>query len=93
MNCKQGDLAVIVRSYVGNEGKIVECQRVEAHHHVYPGGVFVKLCWFIGRPLLGWRDTQTFFVPDEFLRPLRDTDGEDEMLRLAGLPAGEPQEA
>lgn len=25
MNCKQGDLAIVVRSHAGNEGKIVRC--------------------------------------------------------------------
>ena len=28
LNCKQGDLAVIVRSMAGNEGKIVQCPRL-----------------------------------------------------------------
>ena len=32
MNCKQGDLAIVVRSVCGNEGKIVRCLKL------YPAG-------------------------------------------------------
>lgn len=28
LNCKQGDLAIVVKSYAGNEGKIVRCIRL-----------------------------------------------------------------
>lgn len=36
----------------------------------------------------GTRKTVYGCVPDAVLRPLRDSDGEDEMLRIAGLPSG-----
>ena len=28
LNCKQGDLAIVIRSHAGNEGKIVTCVRL-----------------------------------------------------------------
>lgn len=43
MNCKEGDLAMIVKSKAGNEGKIVRCiQYVGA-----VDGVLPKDCWLI----------------------------------------------
>lgn len=82
LNCKQGDLAVIVRSVAGNEGKIVMCMRlVLGEKHLFKGPR-----WQIDRPLphstlgAGWT------VADCALRPLRDGEGEDEMLRIAGRP-------
>ena len=84
MNCKQGDLAVIVRSYAGNEGKVVRCvslcERPFWYTARWPGPT-----WHIDRELPG----ETFpvsVVADCQLRPLRDSDGEDEMLRLVGKP-------
>jgi len=89
MNCKQGDLAVIVRSLAGNEGKIVRCLRLipQTPWAIQPGPR-----WIVDRTLPG----VTFdcdSVPDAFLRPLRDSDGEDEMLRMLGRPVGARQAA
>lgn len=82
LNCKQGDLAVIVRSMAGNEGKVVHCLRL-AHE---PWHAFDGPRWVVDRELphstLGTCRT----VADCALRPLRDSDGEDEILRIAGLP-------
>lgn len=83
MNCKQGDLAVVVRSYNGQHGAIVECVQL-FEHPLFPG----EPCWEVRPPLLlgAW-------CHDDQLRPLRDNDGEDEILRLVGKPVGEPQAA
>src|SRR5574337_462291 len=40
LNCKQGDLAVIVRSYAGNEGKVVRCPRLLGFGHIIVGRGF-----------------------------------------------------
>lgn len=77
MNCKQGDLAIVIRSVRGNEGKIVRC--------VSP--LKIIEAWTVepdfNPEVLG---IPTF--PDAWLRPIRDQDGEDEMLRIAGKPMG-----
>lgn len=88
MNCKQGDLAVIVRSYAGNEGKIVRCVRLSYAPCLLPGGALIERCplWETDAVLLGCSGRSDEFVPDFQLRPIRDNDGEDEMLRIAGLP-------
>ena len=94
MNCKQGDIAIIIRSEAGNLGKIVTC--VEFIGNAPNIGLFnldnFKNWWKIDTDLT-YRDV--FFdvpvgaypyIPDECLRPLRDTDGEDEMITLVGKP-------
>ena len=85
MNCKQGDLAVIVRGaafqpYIGH---VVQCVTLRCAD---------PALWAIDRSLDG--DSRAWImVPDSCLRPLRDSDEDDEMLRLVGLPAGTPQAA
>lgn len=102
MNCKQGDLAIIVKSNVDprNRGKIVSILRPSHANDTPVGGGFVEA----GIP---WRKVHDGFVwlikcpngfygsppgvtvmpcYDKCLRPLRDKPGEDEMLRIAGKP-------
>ena len=85
MNCKQGDLAIVVRSYAGNEGKIVKCLKL------YPAGSFsipeiYGPVWDVGgefrrgNPQTG--EVYTFKhggMPDSFLRPLRGDLSNDEV--------------
>jgi len=87
MRCKQGDLAVIVRSTVGNEGCIVECVQFRGTH-TFASGATHHDCWKIKPTRRG-----QYMAPDSSLRPIRDSDGQDEMLRLVGLPAGTPVDA
>ena len=75
MNCKQGDLAVIVKSTSGYEGKIIQCTE------------WVDDYW-------QWK-TDFFFTENEEeyvlccddcdLRPIRDSDKEDEMLSIVKI--------
>ena len=94
MNCKKGDLAVIVRSDAGNEGKIVRCLRYEPWFSQRVGEPprWIE-SWLIDKPLFGWAGDVTHHIEDYKLRPLRDSDGEDEVLRLVGKPRNERQEA
>ena len=88
MNCKQGDIAVIVRSAGSNVGKIVRCVSLIPMHTFYlPDGSLVHgPSWVVEPPVRGWNGDSIPGVRDALLRPIRDSDGEDEMLRLAGLP-------
>jgi hypothetical protein len=76
MNCKPGDLAVIVRAYRFPElvGRIVTCVRLTPHPSKLP-------VWETAEPL-----PESNWIHDDQLRPIRDNDGEDEMLRIVGKP-------
>ena len=86
MNCKPGDLAVVVRSYAGQEGKIVTCVRYIGPVE-FDNGAAHPDCWRVDPPLYRAKDRcKADIVADSCLRPIRDTDGEDEVLRLVGKP-------
>lgn len=102
MNCKQGDLAVMVRSRAGNEGKIVRCIRlVEPGLYPMSTGIPARLeaalgpWWEVDTPLnhvsisphdLGAHLGLAPYARDCQLRPLRPDEGEDETLTWAGKP-------
>ena len=86
MNCKPGDLAVIVRSADGQAvGRIVECLRIEGAHSELGPMWRVKTS---GKGVVTIHGTLAVFfhMPDSWLRPIRDNDGEDEILRIVGKP-------
>ena len=81
MNCKQGDMAVVVRSSAGNEGKVVTCLEYVGHVglievdgvlHYLPSSDY----WLVDRVLnLSKYDGFLFldvvsFIPDSFLMPI-----------------------
>ncbi len=76
MNCKPGDLAVIIRAEPGDGwlGRIVTVL------HLYEGPS-LSPAWVCDQVPPGFRA-----IKDSALRPIRDNDGEDEMLRIAGKP-------
>ena len=76
MNCKEGDLAVIVRSSYANEGRIVVCLGL-VRGVIYKDGLIAD-SWRV-EP---WSDGIRFFthVPDSALRPIHDNPGADESL-------------
>jgi hypothetical protein len=90
MNCKQGDMARIIRSEAGNRDKIVQCVRAVGPKNVlWPDDRFtVEFMWEIDRELPRMDGRMTKMLPDSVLRPIRDQPGQDEMLRIAGLPMG-----
>ena len=88
MNCKKGDLAIIVSSFCGNEGKIVQCLELlitdifldtEGKSHLHKRGV--QPAWRIDRPINfsnGFDTVQVMYCSDARLRPLRgDLNGDD----------------
>ena len=76
MNCKQGDLAIIVGGrfpqFIGN---IVKIDR--------PCIIYTKN-WITDPPKFDKGVMVSFY--DNHLNPIRDQDGEDEMIRIAGKP-------
>jgi hypothetical protein len=104
MNCKPGDLAVVVRSEFGNAGRIVEVLKPLGVEPYWGGfrwdganskGAFCWLVRALGAPLhtMAGGQWQECPVPDAVLKPLRDSDGEDEVLLIVGRPVGDPQAA
>lgn len=83
MNCKQGEMAFIVKSMAGNEGKIVTCIRLS------PGHLFFKIgeidAWEVDVELPSEPKGTTRFVPDAWLRPIRPGDMEDEVTNIKEL--------
>jgi hypothetical protein len=83
MNCKQGDLAVIVKVLNPKNsqiiGKIVRCiEPVVSWDNIAGWAVDPPLSFAIG-------------VADENLRPIRDNDGEDETLQWSPVPTKETE--
>lgn len=93
MNCKQGDLALIIRSAAGNEGKAVTCLEYMGTPGVmWYGNKMVNLAvgywWRVDRDLNMLSDDIFYpdhspFVRDDQLRPINglpDKELEDESL-------------
>jgi hypothetical protein len=87
MNCKQGDLAIFVNNSAGNIGKIVRCLELDLSTRDVDGKRWISTP--------RWKTDQVFkatdgswinSAADVHLRPIRDNDGQDEMIRIAGLP-------
>ena len=87
MNCKQGDLALIVKSVAGNEGKIVRCVKLHKNLLVnFPNGQKQEDVWEIDRKLPSINNSVSNLCVSHWLKPIRDQDGEDEMIKIAGYP-------
>lgn len=83
-------MAVIVKSYAGNEGKIVRCVR-------FIGVVYWKAtgpvdAWELDVMLPSMEGPLANKIADMWLRPIRDADGEDETLtwKCGKAPKVEP---
>jgi hypothetical protein len=92
MNCEKGDLAVCVKSYAGNEGKIVRCLTLVEKVFSEPLGH--QLSW-ITDPLLRNKAGTCVPVPDILLRPIRPQadDAKDETLQWLPVPSRETESA
>lgn len=88
MNCVKGDLAVIIRSKCNNEGKIVHCVKYLGERQLVSINLKVSdptPMWFIEPPLKGVFGNYGHNFPDRDLKPLRDSDEEDETLSWKAL--------
>lgn len=96
MNCKPGDLAIIIkadgdgipgqisRKLVGHIVRVVKLVKPSDEFHCY-----ADLVWRFEEPILIVIDGRKYSadgMADDALRPIRDNDGEDETLTWAGKP-------
>ena len=96
MNCKQSDIAIVVKGY-NNLSKVLTCIRlvpmIEVQVALACKGLAPKCSegnyWEVDVPIM-WSDgvmnESVNYIADSFLRPIRDSDGEDELLVLLGKP-------
>lgn len=84
MNCKPGDLAVIIRSEAGNEGKILRVIRFVGEVPGWVGSDRWETDTLVPGKLGGW----SCAVQDSNLRPIRDPgdDAVDETLQRLPAP-------
>lgn len=100
MNCKPGDLAVIVKSRAGNEGRFVEVVNGDVER--LPGDLGMASfgpLWRVRsygsiRSSWGWLHEE-FAFPDAWLRPIRNPgeDAKDETLQWKEVPAKQKEPA
>jgi hypothetical protein len=95
MNCKPGDLAVIVRSVVeSNMGRIVRCTRLATASELDQWRVRTDRgpVWIIEQPIPHTIGGAKPFSMDAGLRPIRpqDDDATDETLLWLPVPHKEP---
>ena len=92
LNCRQGDLAIVIKSEAGNEGRIVRCLEFVGGPAIGGDmfhtdcwrveGVLTSLCAFTGERIVSADN----IISDSRLRPLRDGEDTDEIILLVGLP-------
>lgn len=91
MNCKPGDLAIIVKTGTGkNVGKIVRVLRKAAFDGLVKpdGGTRYGVVWQTDTNLEAFNGTRHPYALDEYLRPIRDPgdDAQDETLQWLPVP-------
>lgn len=90
LRCSVGDMAIIIKSMAGNEGKMVTCVRLSQPHSMY--GYAESFCtqyagriWEVDRYLClsnGSRKILTRgYVPDDWLLPIKPKDKEKEEVK------------
>ena len=83
LNCKQGDLAIVVNSVAGNEGKIVRCVKFIGRVDFLDIGDSIKngAAWEVDPPLPGLDGRLGSDCLDEDLRPIKPLDELDDVAR------------
>lgn len=87
MNCKPGDLAVYVGVQAEFLGFITRVVGPAPWDPIYGHG------WVVDPPMPDGCQGVPEWIADCALRPIRDSDGEDETLTWAGLPHQQEQPA
>jgi hypothetical protein len=97
MNCKQGDLAVFIRSDAGNEGRVVTCVRLTAIEELQLLGwrLDVGPVWVIDQVVLTTHGRLAPLAADSYLFPIRDPgeDAKDETLQWKKVPTKQTEPA
>lgn len=83
MNCKQGDLAIVIKSYQGNLGKIVRCLEYIPN---FKWEGLSNGAWYVEGNITNIVKKGNNYIHDSQLKPLKDNDGEDESFTWAGKP-------
>lgn len=87
MNCRKGDLAIVVKSDAGNEGRIVRCIRLMTRAEKQALSYFRdEPMWITDTNMVSTWGTYDTTMWDSYMRPIRDNPGEDETLTWAGKP-------
>ena len=86
LNCKDGDLAVVV---IGcHSGKMVTCMKLRVCPVEIRSGVFITAAvWDIDRQLSDWSGSLGANIEDSLLRPIRNDPGADETLSWCDVPS------
>lgn len=89
MNCKPGDLAVVIRSEAGNEGRIVRCVKLIGLTTWLSsdGSIRQAWKWEIDQRLPDWKGFAGNAMPDDCLHPIRPPGKPVEERHLMGVPA------
>lgn len=82
MNCKPGDLAVVVKGAAS--GNVVVC--IDRFDGPWAGEPRFEPGWRLDRLLVNERGSYNTYRVDSALRPIRDQPGEDETLTWADVP-------
>lgn len=79
MNCKQGDLAIVVGSLAGNNGQIVRCVRLIGFFPLPApdGKILHEWLWEIDKPLVGIFGQYGNDIQDSALHPIRPPEQPD----------------
>lgn len=91
MNCKQGDLAVVVTvGHPRNPHRAIACALIGIPVRLAEGYLFGdQPAWKLEENLhldIDGKGVEVRGIVDAVLKPLRDNDGEDEVLALTGKP-------
>ena len=81
LNCKLGDLAIVVRSFAGNEGKIVRVVEFSPSHRFMSGDCGPSWRCDCDHPMVGQRGTVSTkpWLLDSQLRPIKPLDELDDV--------------
>lgn len=80
MNCREGDLAICIKSAAGNEGKIFKC--VKGIGYIFfldaDDRLFRDFAWQISPDAANFAGMKSDLMPDSFLKPIQgDGDVDD----------------
>lgn len=97
LRCKVDDIAFMVKSCAGNEGKICKVLKFLGENPIFDGVLWCideGPCWLVEYPSKTRTSLGDPFTimpcPDAFLRPIRPNEEEDESLSWSRPVVGEP---